>query len=58
MIEIGALVRLRDHPAIAIVIDHWIEDKSGRVHPEVKWLSGYFVGRQTAEYNEDLEVIA
>ena len=57
MIEIGTLVRLRDHPAIAIVIDHWIEDKSGEYHTVVKWLSGYFVGRRTAEYNEDLEAL-
>ena len=58
MIEIGSLVRLKDYPEMAIAIDHWIEDKSGRVHTVVKWLSGYFVGRRTAEYNEDLEVIA
>jgi hypothetical protein len=60
MIEIGSLVRNKHpfHPAIAIVIDHWIEDKSGEYHTVVKWLSGYFVGRRTAEYNEYLEVIA
>lgn len=57
MIEIGTLVRLKDYPAIALVIDHWIDDKSGGVHTVVKWLSGYFVGRRTAEYNDDLEVL-
>ena len=58
MIEIGSLVRLRDHSTIAIVIDHWIHDQSGEYHTVVKWLSGYSIGRRTAEYNEDLEVIA
>ena len=58
MIEIGTLVKFKNHPEIAIVIDHWIEDKSGGVHTVVKWLNGVFVGKRTAEYNEDLEVIA
>ena len=58
MIEIGTLVKFKNHPEIAIVIDHWIEDKSGGVHTVVKWLTGYYVGKRTAEYNEDLEVIA
>ena len=58
MIDIGSLVTLRNYHAIAIVIDHWIEDKSGEYHPLVKWLNGNIVGQRSAEYNEDLEVIA
>ena len=58
MIEIGSLVRMKEYPEMAIVIDHWIEDKSGQVHTVVKWLNGHSVGRTTAEYNEDLKVIA
>tara|TARA_B100000424_G_C22811062_1_gene434373 strand:+ start:331 stop:507 length:177 start_codon:yes stop_codon:yes gene_type:complete len=58
MIEIGSLVRYKNYEEIAIVIEHWIDDNNGRACPVVKWLSGYFFGRRTAEYNEDLEVIA
>ena len=43
MIDIGSLVRYKNHPEMAIVIDHWIEDKSGGVHTVVKWLNGYYV---------------
>ena len=57
MIEIGTLVRYKNYEEIAIVIDHWIDDTNGRVCPVVKWLSGLYVGKRTAEYNEDLEVI-
>ena len=57
MIEIGSLVRLSSS-TIGIVIDHWIVDKSGEYHTVVKWMTGYFTGKRTAEYNEDLEVIA
>ena len=40
MIEIGTLVR---HPpsTIGIVIDHWIDDRSGNYHAVVKWVTGY-----------------
>jgi len=58
MIDIGTLVKYKNYEEMAIVIDHWIEDKSGGVHAVVKWLTGYYVGKRTAEYNEDLEVIA
>jgi len=58
MIEIGTLVRYKNFSEMAIVIDHWIDDKSGEYHTVVKWLTGIFVGKRTAEYNEDLEVIA
>ena len=58
MIDIGTLVRYKNYEEIAIVIDHWIDDKSGEYHTVVKWLNGIFVGKRTAEYNEDLEVIA
>ena len=58
MIEIGSLVKYKNYEEMAIVIDHWIEDKSGGVHTVVKWLTGYYVGKRSAEYNEDLEVIA
>jgi hypothetical protein len=46
------------HPEIAIVIDHWIDDKSGEYHTVVKWLTGYFTGKRTAEYNSHIKVIA
>ncbi len=58
MIEIGTLVR---HPpsTIGIVIDHWIDDRSGNYHAVVKWVTGYHKAQTvTAEYNEHLEVIA
>ena len=60
MIEIGALVRYKNYEEIAIVIDHWIciHEQSGEKHAVVKWLNGHIVGQQSAEYNEDLEVIA
>ena len=58
MIEIGSLVTMRNHPQLAIVIDHWIDDRTGEYHTVVKWLTGHFTGKETAEYNEDLEVIA
>ena len=58
MIEIGTLVKYKNHPDIGIVINHWIDDKSGAVRGNVvKWISGGFVG-VSSEYNEDLEVIA
>ena len=58
MIEIGTLVRYKNFAEMAIVIDHWIDDTDGYYHCVVKWLTGYYVGKRTAEYNEDLEVIA
>ena len=65
MIEIGTLVRYKNYEEIAIVIDHWTEpsevwsnEQSGEKHAVVKWLNGQIVGQQSAEYNEDLEIIA
>ena len=58
MIDIGTLVRYKNYEEIAIVIDHWIDDTDGEYHTVVKWLNGLYVGKRTAEYNEDLEVIA
>jgi len=58
MIEIGSLVRYKNYEEIAIVIDHWIDDTDGKYHTVVKWLNGLYVGKRSAEYNEDLEVIA
>jgi len=61
MIEIGSLVRHGDRyraSTIGIVIDHWIVDKSGEYHAVVKWVTGYYTGKRTDEYNEHLEVIA
>jgi len=58
MIEIGTLV---SHPLssdIGIIVDHWIEDKSGEYHTVVKWLTGHFTGKRTAEYNSHIKVIA
>ncbi len=57
MIEIGTLVRHQTWN-IGIVIDHWIVDKSGEYHAVVKWVTGYYTGKRTDEYNEHLEVIA
>ena len=65
MIEIGTLVRYKNYEEIAIVIDHWTDpsevwsnEQSGEKHAVVKWLNGKIVGQQSAEYNEDLEIIA
>lgn len=58
MIEIGSLVTMEWGHEIAIVIDHWIDDKSGEYHTVVKWLTGYFTGKRTAEYNSHVKVIA
>tara|TARA_R100000734_G_C3279349_1_gene73365 strand:- start:135 stop:311 length:177 start_codon:yes stop_codon:yes gene_type:complete len=58
MIEIGTLVRYKNYEEMAIVIDHWIDDTDGKYHCVVKWLNGNIVGQRSAEYNEDLEVIA
>ena len=58
MIQIGSLVTMGTHPEIAIVIDHWIDDKSGEYHTVVKWLTGHFTGKRTAEYNSHIKVIA
>ena len=58
MIEIGSLVKFKNFAEIGIVIDHWIDDTDGDYCPIIKWLNGVFVGKRTAEYNEDLEVIA
>ena len=61
MIEIGSLVRHGDRyraSTIGIVIDHWIVDKSGEYHAVVKWLTGHFTGKRTAEYNSHIKVIA
>jgi len=57
MIEIGTLVRYKNFTEMAMVIDHWIYDNNGEYHAVVKWLTGYYVGKRTAEYNENLEVI-
>jgi len=57
MIELGTLVRYKNYEEMAIVIDHWIDDNNGEYHTVVKWLTGYYVGKRTAEYDEDLEVI-
>ena len=58
MIEIGTLVRLKNFDEMGMVVNHWIDDTDGDCHTVVKWLNGLFMGKRTAEYNEDLEVIA
>lgn len=58
MIEIGSLVRLKNFAEMGMVIEHWIDETNGDYCPVVKWITGLFGGKRTAEYDEDLEVLA
>lgn len=56
MIQIGTLVK--NYRSMGIVVDHWIDDKSGEYHVVIKWLNGRHVGASYKLYNDSVEIIA